>query len=160
MQPRSHESTRKAISSPCLRGFVVAFRSALVAVPALYLDPADLVCRRNRERAPLSFDLSNARKDVVLDLGEFLLGDFAELQAHLRFEQLLAQRRVVLGLRFGGRDDLVEDESKAADQQRVQDEHDSFQLSAFSCQLADLSAPLRAESRELNATLVRASTVC
>ena len=57
------------------------------------------------------------------DLGELVVGDLAELEPHLRFEQLLAQRRVVVHLGLGGRDDLVEHEPEAADQQRVEDEH-------------------------------------
>ena len=62
-------------------------------------------------------------EDVALDLGELVLGDLAELEPHLRLEQLLAQRRVVLRLGLGRRDDLVEHEAEAADQQGVEDEH-------------------------------------
>ena len=49
--------------------------------------------------------------------------NLAELEPHLRFEQLLAQRRIVLRLGLGGRHDLVEDEAEAADEERIEDEH-------------------------------------
>src|SRR5262249_42116578 len=71
----------------------------------------------------LSFDLAESGEDVVLDLGEFLVGNLTELEPHLGLEQPLAQRRVVLGLGFGRGDDLVEDESQAANQKGVEDEH-------------------------------------
>ena len=47
----------------------------------------------------------------------------AELDAHLRREQLFAERGVVVQLRLDSRRDLVENEPDAADQERVEDDH-------------------------------------
>ena len=46
---------------------------------------------------------------------ELFFGHLAELDPHLRREQLLAQRGVVVELTVGGGRDLVEDEAEAAD---------------------------------------------
>ena len=54
---------------------------------------------------------------------EFSLAHFAELEPHLRGEQLFAQVRVVVELGVDGGGDLVEHEAEAADQDRVEDEH-------------------------------------
>ena len=48
---------------------------------------------------------------------ELLLAHLAELEPHLRGEQLLAQRGVVVQLGVDGRGDLVEHEPEAADQE-------------------------------------------
>src|SRR5437762_3456218 len=95
-----------------------------VRLEALDVDAGDLVLGRHRESALLrALDLADSGEHVALDPGELLLGDLAELELHLRLEQLIAQRRVVVHLGFGGGDHLVEDEPQAADQDRVQDEH-------------------------------------
>jgi hypothetical protein len=38
---------------------------------------------------------------------------------------MVAERRVVLGFRVRGRDDLVEHEAEAADEERIENEQDS-----------------------------------
>src|SRR5436190_13424146 len=93
-------------------------------IVSLDLDAGDFVFRGHPDGRPMpTLDLADAREDAAFDLGEFGLCDVAELELHLRFEQLLAQRRVVVRLGFGGRDDLVEDEPQAADQHGIQNEH-------------------------------------
>jgi hypothetical protein len=54
---------------------------------------------------------------------KLVVGDLAKLEPHLRLEQLIAQRRVVLHLGLGRLDDLVEHEPQAADQEGIKDEH-------------------------------------
>src|SRR5688500_5596104 len=67
-------------------------------------------------------DLTQAREDVRLENRELVLSHFAELHAHLRGQELFAQRRVVVEFRLDRRRDLVEDEPDTADQQRVDDD--------------------------------------
>src|SRR5207248_649989 len=55
--------------------------------------------------------------------GELFLSDLAELQPHLRGEQLLAQNAVVVELAVDGSGDLVQHELDAADEQRVENDH-------------------------------------
>ena len=54
----------------------------------------------------------------------------AQLDPHLRREQLLAKGGVVIQFGFDRRRDLVEDEPDAADQQAVDDEHERFSARA------------------------------
>ena len=65
---------------------------------------------------------------------ELRLAHLAELDAHLRREQLLAQRRVVVQLGVDRRGDLVEHEPHAADEQRVEDEHQRILNARFQLQ--------------------------
>ena len=58
-------------------------------------------------------DLADAGEDVRFELVELLLAHLAELDPHLRVEQLLAQRGVVVQLRLDRRRDLVEHEPDA-----------------------------------------------
>src|SRR5581483_4701917 len=58
--------------------------------------------RGHGERAlGAALDLADAGEQVGFDGGELLLADLAELQPHLRLEQLLAEGAVVLRFRFG-----------------------------------------------------------
>ncbi len=64
-----------------------------VRLEALDLDARDPVVGRHRDRAlPRAFDFSDGGEHVALDLSELLVRDLAELEAHLGFEELLAQR--------------------------------------------------------------------
>src|SRR5438874_694059 len=91
---------------------------------SLDLDAGDLVLARHADgRLLRALDFADPGEDVMFDPGELRFRDVAELELHLRLEQLFAERRVVLRLRLGGRDDLVENESQAADEERVEDEH-------------------------------------
>src|SRR4029077_5702772 len=84
----------------------------------------DLVRRRHGEGALLrAFDLADRGEDVALDPGVLVVGDLAELEAHLPLEELAAERAVVVHLRLGSLDHLVEHEAKAADEDRIKDEH-------------------------------------
>ncbi len=86
--------------------------------------PGDLVGGGNGECAWLgALQLADPRENLALGLDELLIADLAELQPHLRLEQLLAERGVVLCFRFSRGHHLLEHESDAADQQVVQDEH-------------------------------------
>src|SRR5207245_1969681 len=67
--------------------------------------------------------LADARQQLSLRLAELLFRDLAQLQAHLRGEELLAQHGVVVELGVDGLDQLVQHEAHAADQQAV-DEYD------------------------------------
>src|SRR5262249_52701935 len=81
------------------------------AVEAFNVDAGDLVLRRHRQRALLRPpDLAECGEHVALDLGELGVGHLTELELHLGLEQPLAERRVVVHLRFGGRHHLVEHE--------------------------------------------------
>src|SRR3954454_15827221 len=100
--------------------------AAFFLFEAFNVDASDLVLRRHRQRTLLRpLDLANCGQHVPLDAGELLLGNFPEFEPHLRLEQLIAQRRVVVHLGLGRGDDFVEDEAEAADQQRVENEQDS-----------------------------------
>src|SRR5437763_1963174 len=71
------------------------------------LDSRDPVLGTHGDGALLgAFDVANARQHVALDLGKFGVRDLAELETHLRFEQLFAQPRVVARLCLGRLDDL------------------------------------------------------
>src|SRR5207247_3729554 len=70
-------------------------------------DAGDLRAGGHREGARLgALDLADACDHVAFNLGELLIGDLAELELHLGFEELLAERGVVLRFGLGGRDDL------------------------------------------------------
>ena len=75
-------------------------------------------------------DLANAPEQILFDLLEVVVGDLARLALHLGGEQLLAQRGVVVHLRFGRRDDGPQRPRDAADHQVVEDKHErvNFQL--------------------------------
>jgi hypothetical protein len=89
-----------------------------------YVNARDPVSRRHGEGAlPLAFHFPDRRDDVTLDLGELSVGDLAQFEAHLRFEEHFAERRIVLRLVLRCLDDLVEHEAQASNQQRVKDEH-------------------------------------
>src|SRR5262249_21316962 len=90
----------------------------LVGLEAFNVDAGDPVLRRHREGALLRpLDRADPGEHVALDLRELGVGDLAELEAHLRLEQPIAERGVVVHLRLPRRDDLVEDEAKAADEE-------------------------------------------
>src|SRR5262249_46486931 len=98
--------------------------TALFALEALNVDAGDPVLRRHGEGALLRpLDVADRGEQVALDRGELFLADLAELELHLRLEQLIAERAVVVHLGLGRRGDLVEDEAQAADQERVEYEH-------------------------------------
>ena len=61
------------------------------------------------------------------------------LEAHLRFEQPFAERRIVEGFGFGRRHDLVEDKTEAADENRIKDEHGRWQMA---CQTPQVPSAL------------------
>src|SRR5438477_6932 len=94
-----------------------------VVEPRLDPDDPDLAGRRCRPSLALT-DLTQAGEEVGLDGRELLLGDLAQLQLHLRGQQLLTQHAVVVELAVDGVDDLVEHEPDAADEERVDDDHD------------------------------------
>src|SRR4051794_11128092 len=117
--PLPAKNTRRGVGPG---GWLAAF----FLFEAFNVDASDLVLRRHRQRTLLrALDLANCGQHVPLDVGELLLGDFAEFEPHLCLEQLIAQRRVVVHLGLGRGDDFVEHEAEAADQQRVENEHDS-----------------------------------
>src|SRR5689334_3965584 len=64
------------------------------------VDACDLVVLRREGRGPGTLppiaDLAQARQDIRLEMVEILLRHFTELHAHLCFQQLFAQRRVVV----------------------------------------------------------------
>src|SRR5687767_11216734 len=62
-------------------------------------------------------DLPDALEQLALDLGELRVVDLAQLQAHLRGKQLLAQHGVVVELGVDGFRELAEDELDAADEE-------------------------------------------
>src|SRR6185295_15517859 len=95
-----------------------------VLVPAerdVHRDPA--IGQRDRSRLLLLPDLAQPGQDVALQPDELLFVHLAELELHLRRQQLLAQRLLVVHLGVHRRSDLVEDETEAADQQAVEDDH-------------------------------------
>src|SRR4051812_46593812 len=91
------------------------------------LDPGDLhVLWRNDAglaTALARLDFANAHDDVGFELVELFLADLAELEAHLRVEQPLAQHAVVVQLGLDRCRDLVEDEANTRDDQRIDDQH-------------------------------------
>src|SRR5688572_3635527 len=74
-----------------------------------------------RLRAP--FDLADPIEDVRLDRGEFLFGDLAGLQLHLRLEEPLALALGIVELGIGNRRHLVEHERDAVDEKAVEQKH-------------------------------------
>src|SRR5436190_14695991 len=96
----------------------------VVGLEAFDIDAGNLVTGGHGDGALLwALDFPDRGQNVALDLAELLVGDFPELEAHLRLEELVAQRRVVLRLGFGRLNDLVEHETQAADQEAVENEH-------------------------------------
>src|SRR5262249_44875886 len=89
------------------------------------LDARDAHLTRRRRRPELALaDLAQACEQIGLDGGELLVRDLAELQAHLRGQQLLAQDAVVVELAVDGSGNLAQHELQAAHQERVDDDHD------------------------------------
>src|SRR5205085_10357363 len=72
---------------------------------------------------PAIADLAQPLEDCRLERVELVLAQLPEFEPHLRREQLLAERRIVVQFRIDGGGDLVEDETEAADEDRVEDEH-------------------------------------
>src|SRR5713101_6255000 len=100
-------------------------------VVTVNVDATDPVVGGHRDGAVLgALDLADAREDVGFGFGERLVGDLAQLQAHLRLEELLAQHGVVLHFLLRRGHDLVEDEPDAPDEKRIEDDHarSSFNL--------------------------------
>src|SRR5581483_3197370 len=99
--------------------------AALVVAAKGGLDAGELPVER-RERlaaaAPL-LQLANARQHLALGLREFLFGDLAQLEPHLRRQQLLAQPLGVVHLLVDGGRDLPQHPLDPADQHAVEDEH-------------------------------------
>src|SRR5206468_5273655 len=87
------------------------------------LDARDLRARCHCQTGVLALQLSDSREDIALDAQEFFLRDFPQLEAHLCFEELPAERRAVERLRLGRCENLVQNEAEAADQNGVEDEH-------------------------------------
>src|SRR5262245_14500441 len=91
------------------------------------LDAGDLhVLRRDAgglAAAPALVDLAETDQDVALELVEFLLRQLAELEAHLRVEESIAESGVVVQLGVDGGGELVEHEADARDEQRIDDQH-------------------------------------
>ena len=104
-----------------------------------------VVARRERRGAgtlPPIADLAQAREDVRSSSSNSSWRHLAELDPHLRREQLLAQRRVVVQLGVDRRGDLVEDEPQTADQQRVENEHASIDRRCRQCARSSFSRML------------------
>src|SRR3989454_4177135 len=132
--PRSWSCRRR----PCLRrsgirppasplGGVVLGVGVARAVVELHLDAGDPHLARRRRRPALALaDLAQAGEQIGLEGREFLFGDLAELEAHLRGQQLLAHDAVVVELAVDGVDDLVQHELETADQQGVEDDHGGY----------------------------------
>jgi hypothetical protein len=85
-----------------------------------HLAPGD---DRRRTAALALLDLADSLDDLGLELVEFLLIHLAEFDAHLGCQQLLAQLALVVQLGVDGGRDLVEDETNAADEKAVDDQH-------------------------------------
>jgi hypothetical protein len=81
-------------------------------------------------------DLAEPGQDVRLHRRKLLVAHLSQLDAHLRREQLVAERRLVVQLRVDGSSDLVENEPQSADEQRVQD--DQWARSSLSRMLTKL----------------------
>src|SRR5258706_6257993 len=87
----------------------------LLRLEALDVNARDPVLGGHGDRALLrTLDLSDGGEDIALGFGELVVGDFAELQAHLGFVELFAERGAVLHLGFGRLYDLFEHEAKTA----------------------------------------------
>src|SRR5205085_6389015 len=78
---------------------------------------------RRRLVLPARPDLAHARQQLTLECGELRLAHLAELQAHLRRQQLLAKRVDVVHLLVDGVGEPAQHELDPADQQRVEDDH-------------------------------------
>src|SRR5262245_55676294 len=91
------------------------------------LDPRDLhVLLRDGggvAAALARLDLADARDDLRFEIVDLLLRQLAQLEAHLRVEEPLAQHGVVVELRVDRGGELVEHEPHAGDEQRVDDQH-------------------------------------
>jgi hypothetical protein len=68
-------------------------------------------------------DLAQARQELSFDRGEPFLVDLAQLESHLRREQLLAQRRLVDPLRLRGVCHATQHPADAADEESVEEDH-------------------------------------
>ena len=75
-------------------------------------------------------DLAEGGEDLALRLAKFFVGNLAEFETHLGFEQSLSKGGVVLHLRIYRCGHLVQDESQRPDQEAIEDEQfsRSFQL--------------------------------
>jgi hypothetical protein len=104
------------------RGFVFAraFLVLLAREGRLHARDLHLAGRRGRSAVSLA-DLADAGQEVLLRLRELLFADLAQLTAHLRGQELLAQDGVVAELLVDGLDDLVQDKADPADDQRIDD---------------------------------------
>src|SRR6266542_3152759 len=102
-----------------VRGMLVAFEGGL--------DAGDLVVLRRERRGPGTLppiaNLAQARENLRLELVELCLAQLSELHAHLRRQQLLAKRGVVVQLGIHRRGNLVEHEPQPADEHRIEYEH-------------------------------------
>src|SRR5215213_7259003 len=98
-------------------------------------------------------DGAQAREQLALGLGVVLVGNLLQLVAHLEFEQLLLNHRLVVQLLIGELLNLPHDELEAVDRREqdvVYQEHKGY---------ADSSPPLRRPARS-DTTRARAAMSC
>src|SRR5690606_1496790 len=130
---RARQRVRRSPRFARRRPFGRASAPLGVRIEALDLDlDGDI---RARERlAPRALDLlelrladrTQPREDLSLDLREGGFVDLAQLEPHLRIEELLAERLLAVAkLGLGRGDDRVEHESHAVREQAVEKDHRS-----------------------------------
>ena len=68
-------------------------------------------------------DVADACQQVRFDLRVLFVGDVSRLPPHLRCQQLVAQRGIVVHLGLGSRDDRVQHPAEPGHEEGVEDEH-------------------------------------
>ena len=96
-----------------------------------------LAAQMRRELGEISEEeFAETGEDLLFDRGELVVGDLAELELHLRSEELLAEMSLVVHLGLDRLRETREDELDSTDDEGVDDEH--YALSSFRRMLTKL----------------------